>query len=86
MGSLLTRLLGYLPFNGIKTKLGVLAGLFSVIYNSISAQDLQTLIGLLSQSKISYGALALFLLGILHKWLKATYPEAAAQTPATWGN
>jgi hypothetical protein len=73
MFALLNKVLSLLPFNGDKTKLGVLAILIDIVTQidkMCATCGLHDLVVALTSNPISYLAVGLAVLGLLHKWIK----------------
>jgi hypothetical protein len=69
--AILEKILSWLPFNGDKTKLGMLLTVITFVQAILSTQDGQLLVSLVQTKPINYIAIATILVGILHKYLKA---------------
>ena len=74
--SWLSSILGWLPFNGDKTKIGFWLGIYSLVTTYVSTTDLQSLYTMLTTSGTPKVAIVLFVVGLVHKILKAYYPDA----------
>jgi hypothetical protein len=73
--AILTKILSWLPFDGSKTKLGILLAIITFAQGFLGDQA-STIAGILSDKPINWIALLTVAIGLLHKWLKANHPTS----------
>lgn len=74
MGKTLKKLFDFaLPFSGDKTKLAAWILGLGALKDMVPSEAIDALIAALSSGPLNYGALALLVVGIVHKQLKKKY-------------
>jgi hypothetical protein len=76
----LLKLLNYIPLNGSKTGIGIVLAIISAI-QALDPEVFTQLWDLFTTSPINWGAIALIVIGLLHKWLKKLLPGVSEPLP-----